>query len=300
MELLEEINVPSDKLSAGLSHAIRLCYKISQSKDNYCNIKLSGTSFITPAFILPFIVYAESIRHKKISISGCAGYVHSVGFDKFGIDTSMMRASEFIAYMEGFARKTYMPLLKFLASERDSDERMMILTAVENLLIKQASLPSNIVSGLKYMIGELTDNISEHSHSEYGYIIAQCYQSSGYVDICIGDTGRTLLGSYRDNGINDVDNDVKALMSAVSGTSIKNYPGAENRGFGISTSRNMIANGMGGQYLMLSGSAVYIKTKEHEGCMTIPHGIRFNGTIVALRIPYNNKDFTYLRFIETR
>jgi len=297
MKLPVEIIVSPDRLSAGLSQAIKVCSQIELDDADVCSLRFSGGSFVTPAFMLPFVVYAES-RKSEVKVEGCSNYMRSVGLDKLGVDTSEMRPSEFVAYIEGFSKKPYLPLIKFPAMEKNAEERGQILTAVENILTKQAALPSNIVSGLRYMIGELTDNIAEHSHSKHGYIITQCYPNLGYVDVCIGDTGRTLLGSYRDSGTEDVNDDQKALVAAVSGKSIKNYPGAENRGFGISTSRNMLVDGMGGQYLMLSGSAVYIKTKENEGCMAVPRSVRFEGTVAALRIPYNNKDFMYLDFVE--
>ncbi len=76
------------------------------------------------------------------------------------------------------------------------DDKNEIISAIESIIVKQTGLEQNIISGIKYMLGETVDNISEHSKSECGYIIAQCYPTSKCIDICIGDTGITLLGSY--------------------------------------------------------------------------------------------------------
>ena len=49
---------------------------------------------------------------------------------------------------------------------------------------------------------------------------------------------------------------------------------------------------------ILSGDTVYVKTKAGSGYFELPYGIRFEGTIVALRIPYWNEDFEYVNYIE--
>lgn len=85
---------------------------------------------------------------------------------------------------------------KFSSTNDRLDDKNEIISAIESIIVKQTGLKQNIISGIKYMLGETVDNISEHSKSECGYIIAQCYPTSKCIDICIGDTGITLLGSY--------------------------------------------------------------------------------------------------------
>lgn len=88
------------------------------------------------------------------------------------------------------------------------------------------------------------------------------------------------------------------MRAANTGVSTKERPLAENRGFGIPTTRHVIVEGMGGQYMMLSGEAAYIKTPQRERCGML-HGVsRVNGTIVAFRVPYQNKKFNLYDFLE--
>ena len=54
--------------------------------------------------------------------------------------------------------------------------------------------------------------------------------------------------------------DMEAIKAANRGLSSKNLPDAENRGFGIRTSKQMLIHGLGGQYLMISGSSLYLKS----------------------------------------
>lgn len=88
------------------------------------------------------------------------------------------------------------------------------------------------------------------------------------------------------------------MRAANSGISSKNLPNAENRGYGISTTKNMLIFGLGGEYMMVSGSAIYLANKFDSAYFKLPDNLRFNGTIVALRIPYVNDDFRYIDYIE--
>ena len=60
----------------------------------------------------------------------------------------------------------------------------------------------------------------------------------------------------------------------------------------------MLTEGLGGQYLILSGGSFYIKTPVLNSFYSLPDGLRWNGTIVALRIPYNISQFNYIDYIE--
>lgn len=73
---------------------------------------------------------------------------------------------------------------------------------------------------------------------------------------------------------------------------------SQNRGFGIRTSKQMLIQGLGGQYLMISGSSLYIKTRNIDSFYSMPQALRWNGTIVALRIPYHSASFNYIDYIE--
>ncbi len=60
----------------------------------------------------------------------------------------------------------------------------------------------------------------------------------------------------------------------------------------------MLTEGLGGQYLLLSGSSFYLKTPGFGSFYSLPNGLRWNGTIVAFRIPYNVDKFNYINYIE--
>ena len=199
--------------------------------------------------------------------------------------------------MEGYSRKTYIPIICFPA-KADNDDKRTILSVVENMVIRQSNIPSNVAVGIKYIIEETIDNITEHSGTDRGYIFAQSYPTKGYLDLCIADRGVTLLGSYQRLPHNEIASDIEAIEAANRGISSKNLPEAENRGYGIYTSKKMLVDGLGGQFLMISGNSFHFKGRNNDNFYTLPPGLRWDGTIIALRIPYQNPAFNYTNYIE--
>ncbi|MBQ9878154.1 MAG: hypothetical protein IJM29_04525 [Bacteroidales bacterium] len=296
MVLNEYINVSDDRLINGLIPVIQIMSKTEKSRDEDLVIDFSYTQFISPVFALSLIVYLSSCG-KKVSVTNLNEYLNTVRFNNGGIHPDLMRRSEFIASMEGYSQKTYIPIVNFPANA-DSDEKDVMSTVVENIIIHQSNIAPNVAQGLKYIIEETLDNITEHSESDRGYIFAQAYPKKEYLDLCIADRGITLLGSYQRIAGNEITTDLEAIKAAQRRISSKNLPDTENRGFGIYTSKKMLIEGLNGQYMMLSGECIYLKSSSEDRIYTLPDGLRWNGTIIALRIPYKKEKFDYINYIE--
>ena len=100
----------------------------------------------------------------------------------------------------------------------------------------------------------------------------------GYIHICLADDGITVYGSYirAKKYLDQIDSEAEALKMANDGYSTKDLPAAENRGYGISTSKDMLVNGLGGAFFMLS--------------VNLPETIRWNGTVILMKIPVKVRD----------
>lgn len=279
----------------GLGPLIRIISKIERTEEEIC-LDLSKTEYVSPLFITTLFAYLEQCRNSVI-INNIPPYLEAINFGA-GIIPDEMRDSEFIAIMESYSRKTFIPIVNFPARIQMTDTKNTILSAIENLIVKQLNIEKNVSVGLRYMIDELVDNITEHSESERGFIFAQAYPRKKYIDICIADNGISLLGSYLRTGDGTISTDSEAMRAANSCVSTKNRPDAENRGFGIFTSKKMLIAGLGGQYLMMSGSSIYLKNSALEHYYSMPDGINIHGTVVAFRLPYNRVSFQYLDFVE--
>ena len=296
MILREHINVKDDRLIDGLTPVVRMMSQIEGAEEQEVTVDFSDTRFISPVFALSLIVYLSRCG-KQVSFRNVPDYIELIGLCKGGIKPDQMRHTEFLAQLEKYASKTYIPIIDFAAG-RNSDAKEAVSSIVENMIIHQLSIQSNVANGFKYMIDETLDNITEHSDSDRGYIFAQAYPTKGFLDVCIADRGVSLLGSYEKLPDNEILSDMEAIKAANRGLSSKNLPDAENRGFGIRTSKQMLIQGLGGQYLMISGSSLYIKTRNLDSFYSMPNGLRWNGTIVALRIPYHSTTFNYINYIE--
>ena len=90
----------------------------------------------------------------------------------------------------------------------------------------------------------------------------------------------------------------QSIINIIFNSFVKNLPDAENRGYGIYTSKNALIEGLGGSFLMVSGNAVYVKSKNGYRLVAFPELVRLNGTIVALRIPYQNPNFMMCNYWE--
>lgn len=295
-----EINVSEnigEKFLQGLEGVLRLIDRINQSKDEEDILIFQNNIFVTPLFILPLLVYVSGSK-KRIRYQFTNSYLDTIQFGSGGIKPEELEFSALHHLLEKYSAKTYIPIIDFPTDQKYIRERNEILSAAENLLSNQIRLQPNITAGLKYLIEESVDNIIEHSDSKRGYIFGQSYPSKKYMDICIADNGITLLGSYCKMEGNKITDHLSAMKAANFGISTKNLTGAENRGYGIRTSKKMLVDGLSGNYVMLSGNALYLKSKTIERFMVLPDIATWQGTIVAMRLPYVNASFNYIDFVE--
>lgn len=290
------VNVKDDLLD-GLSKALVVVSQIRESGDDVIVLDFQGTKFVSPLFISVLMVTIRELE-KEVSLVNLPDYLNVICFSD-GLQPDRIRSSEFVAVMERFSRKSYIPIIDFPVTVVDEDVKNSVLTTVENIIIRQLHIEKNVSEGLKYFISELVDNITEHSESKRAFVLAQAYPNKGYLDLCISDNGISLLGSYkRSEKYNEIDSDVEAMKAANMKISAKNLPDAENRGYGIYTSKNALIEGLGGSFLMVSGNAVYVKSKNGYRLVAFPELVRLNGTIVALRIPYQNPNFMMSNYWE--
>ncbi|MBO4813853.1 MAG: hypothetical protein J5523_02710 [Muribaculaceae bacterium] len=163
---------------------------------------------------------------------------------------------------------------------------------------------SELRTPLSYFMSELIDNINEHSCSKNGYFFSEYIKEKRLLNIVIADEGITVKSSFEnaDLFLNEIDNDEsEALRLANEGRSTKNLPEAENRGYGIITTKKMLVDGLGGSFFMLSGGAFHRYEKGINYYANVSDFLHWKGTIVMLRIPIDiPASFNYIDYIENR
>lgn len=262
--------------------------------DQEIYIDFKNIRFVHPVFILTIaaLIYSYRIKGYTIHIVNinneqCRKYLKKIRFP-IGLRPDELKTwNKIFNYYSG---KRYLPILNFSTSQNEYETiiRNNLLSKLNQFLVKNCNLSGNFFSPISYLISEITDNIVEHSGIDRGWVTCQYYSDKNYLDIVILDMGKSILGSYSENQIEGIDNDISAIKAAISGVSTKDD---RDRGRGIPTSKNMIINGLGGNFLIMSGKALLLDNK------ILPLPVRWNGTIIALRIPKENRNFNYLDFV---
>lgn len=191
----------------------------------------------------------------------------------------------FLKALKKYEAKTYIPIISFKTgpSHEITVVREKILSTVSELMKNQLKFSEKERMPLAYFLGELTDNINEHSNAKEGYVFAQYYPNSNYLDLCISDFGQGILKSYLNNPNFDPQDEAEAIQFALSGKSTKDR--AEARGYGISTTRNMLVNGLRGKLFLWSGNTTFMQTVNQEAIVGLDEKCYFQGTFIALRLP---------------
>jgi hypothetical protein len=307
MAIIKVPNRITDNFGDGLNKFFSILEKVQTvEKDEEITFDLTTCSFLTPFFLLPFflLIQIESAKREVKFILpedlNFASYLQFIHFNS-GLKPEDFIMGDYEKLMNEYSKKKYIPLIDFPADRlmNNSDIRDNFLSAINTLLTKQVQLTVQFKSAIMYLIDEAVNNVVDHSGENRGFIFAQFFPANGYLDVCIGDCGKTILGSYQTTGKHTITNDKDALISASKGLSTKNRPEAESRGFGISTSLKMLTNGLNGKYSLLSGAAILVKTLERSEVVTIPRNLYWRGTIVSLRIPIsNNSSFNIADYYE--
>lgn len=180
--------------------------------------------------------------------------------------------------------KDYVPICTFNPNNKTAE---YVQDLVQNTIKHQLGSGLRFHSVLSLILGELIDNITDHAKCDKGYLFCQQTEDDRML-VLIADTGHSIYSSYAtDARYRDVvtENESSALSLALSGKSTKNRPENENRGYGISKSRKIIVEALGGEFYVLSGGALYVQTPFMENIADLPDAIRWDGTTVIMNIP---------------
>ncbi len=279
------LNQPNDD-SIG-SQLMVLIEVLSQVKDSEKEITFdfSKIKFVYPVFItsisslMSYLIENNYVvYHSGINTS----YLQTVFFPN-GLKPDELPLWE--TTLNNYNGKTYLPVINFsaLRKNEETEIRENVLSKINSLLANNLKLNFNYKTAISYIISEITDNIIDHSGVDRGWLSVQYYPGKQFLDICIIGTGKTILGSYKDNNVTGITNDFEAIEKAMSGLSTKD----KERGFGMRTSKKMIVEGLKGKFVLISGKAILFNDELTE------FPVRWEGTILALRLPQNIENFNY-------
>ncbi len=298
---MTSIPIPLVNRDTRIGSVFNHLFKITNATDNAVGdaveLDFSGTTFFHPFFLAPLSVYLQGCD-KRVILKNCPKamerYLDLICFDRpFEYFRDPIKDNT----LDVYATKTYTPVCSFAANDTDASSRLQ--EHLQEIIRRQTEYDDALRMPLSYLLGELVCNIEQHSCASKGYIFAQYLKSEGCIDVCIADDGRTVFSSYVRAGkyLNEIGNsEAQALLKANNGFSTKN---SEERGYGLRTSHKMLTEGLGGAFFMLSGNAFMRVADGHTDAIDLPKELRWNGTIVLLRIPVSvRRGFDFYRYLE--
>lgn len=297
------IDIPSvdrdERIGSAFNHLFSVIHQTESVVGDEVQWDFKGNTFFHPFFLAPLAIYKRNC-HKKISCINKSGYIESyfklVHFDNLlyiDINTDLQEA------LSEYSKKSYIPICCFDICNNNVDA---LQTVIQSIIEKQSKVDNKITTPLSYFLGELVCNISQHSKSPVGYIFSQYLHREKCIDICIADSGITIYGSYvnAQKYMDEIgDDEAVALKKANDGYSTKNLPDAENRGYGIISTKNMLVDGLKGAFFMLSGGAFHRHDNSDSVFIRLPKSINWDGTIILMRLPVNvDEQFNYMNYIQ--
>lgn len=240
---------------------------------------LSNLQWACPMLVLPLAAYIQESgsTYKNSKIESYLSNMHFPG----GVQS----------IPEWQMEKNFIPI-GFLQRE-DIIQNEKLTSCFTEMIYKIFERTKGIKDAVDYPLTELVANIFEHSKSASGYVFAQFYPKKKYLDICIVDTGRGLAKSYNEEvgfGLSDE----QAIRKALEGFSTK--PNRHERGYGLNTSKKLICQGLGGGFVLLSGSAVFISSGKKEMIAQL-NNFYWQGVIIAYRMPKPEQPIDIHEFI---
>jgi hypothetical protein len=190
--------------------------------------------------------------------------------------------------MEDRRTKTYVPLVQLPSDVKDAG---FVLQSVYE--IQKDDLSSfGGETAFKYVVGELVDNIYEHSRFEIAFVMAQRYPRLGYLELAFLDNGISIQGSYRRHGMRF--KPWEAIVEALNGLSTK----SQERGWGLRTSIRIFREGLAGRILIVSaGGALYMDAKRMFQ-YRLKREQHMKGTLISMRIPHPSPVVDIYKYLE--
>jgi hypothetical protein len=232
------------------------------------SIDLKSFRFFTPTALLPL-----SIMLKKGSVGGQYDIKIPSNPDVAHYLELMTKEES----VDALNRSTYLPVVSM---PKDESRGQPILRK-----IFQLSGDPGGRNSFRYLVGELVDNIYQHSRFENGLVMAQQYPKKRTMHMCIIDDGITIAGSLREAGLT-LDDD-QAIVDALQGTSSKKD---HERGRGLGTAFGLTILGYGGCMLVVSGRGALYRGPDRQQRFQLSDRYKYEGTLISITIPLTNKE----------
>ncbi|MBI5393549.1 sensor histidine kinase [Candidatus Woesearchaeota archaeon] len=228
-----ELNAP-DLVNSYLSYCN---YKENSIKTNIMD--LSWCKWFYPTTLLPLGVFIKENRnrfeYKPPHDYNVSNYIKLI--------TGELKIDE-------ISNKSYVPAI---ALPKDKKQSLTILESIFRLHNNGNEYGGE--NAFKYLVGELVDNIYEHSEFKNALVMAQKYQQKKFVEISFFDDGISIPASFEKNGL--FFDDHEAIVRAINGLSTK----SEERGRGLNSNFKIFTQLVHGEMFVVSRRGAIFMSK---------------------------------------
>ncbi len=234
------------------------------------------------AWPLTTVPLAAVIYEQGREVTNCTNtYLQTIGFPNGFDSVQDLRKN-----------RTYIPLVRIPTSSAEIIEQLN--SHFSNLVFSYIDFAGNFRNAWSYTVGEMLDNISQHSQSSSGWLLAQYWPTREFLDLVILDRGLGFRKVY-EKAYQERYTDREALKAALKGRSVKKD---KERGYGIRTTKNLITGAeLSGKFLMISGNSAYYADSDRELWLDLG-GWQWKGAIIVCRVKRATKPVDIYRYVE--
>jgi hypothetical protein len=156
-------------------------------------------------------------------------------------------------------------------------------------------IPNNFGDSVKYILGEISDNMDDHSNFTFGSLMAQYYPKKEHLDLAILDNGITIPFNFEKNNIS-FEKDSDAIKKAVYGE-VSTKKGEKMRGYGLRSCKDISLEGINGELHIVSRKGLLI-LKEGSSNFYDFKGVSLDGTFLYFRLPTPKNKVSIYPYLE--
>ncbi len=154
-----------------------------------------------------------------------------------------------------------------------------------NIIADQRFLALVTNNTFGFLLGEMLDNIEEHSMARNVYLFAQYWPKTNSCEVCILDDGQGVFESLKKAGRNVKDSEDALRKILETGLSAKTDFGDIKRATGIKNTRTALVNKeINGEFLIMSGDSIFLDSANQKERFFKLTKYFWNGTIIVLRL----------------
>jgi len=282
-----KIDLPNnDDIQENVHALIPILNEMNSSSDKEIILDFSDVCWIPPCCVILISNKVLELKNKGIKFDWIpltnekvTSHMHNLGFPLGSI-------------VDG---GSYVPITHIL---KDILDRKKLGREVSNLLNKIIEKIPNNITGVSYILAELSDNIEDHSEFNCASIMAQYFPQKREVEIIVFDNGLTIPGVFSNNNVSfklDSEAIEKALSGEVSTKEISESE--EGRGYGLRTCRVLSLEDFNGEIYVFSRKGL-IASKHNNQRIVEDFISPLQGTLFCVKIKLPKEDITFYDKVE--